>query len=118
MTLTVALEVAPELPREELVIETRSPFQGVKVSNLSPSLADQLRLDPGAKGVVIVDVANGSLGQRLGFQPGDVVLTVNNQKVDRGPATSTSSAASRPACGGSPSGAAASRCRWNCGARY
>ena len=60
MTVTVALEVAPELPRDELVIETRSPFQGAKVSNLSPSLADQLRLDPGAEGVVIVDVANGS----------------------------------------------------------
>ena len=64
-TVTVALEVAPELPRDELVIETRSPFQGVKVSNLSPSLADQLRLDPNAEGVVVVDVANGSIGQRL-----------------------------------------------------
>ena len=80
MTVTVALEVAPDLPRDEIVIETRSPFQGVKVSNLSPSLADQLRLDPGAEGVVVVDVANGSIGQRF-FQPGDVLLTVNNQKM-------------------------------------
>ena len=79
-TVTVALEVAPELPRDELVIETRSPFQGVRVSNLSPSLADQLRLDPNAEGVVVVDVANGSIGQRF-FQPGDVLLTVNNQKM-------------------------------------
>jgi Do/DeqQ family serine protease len=78
--VTVALEVAPELPRDEIVIESRSPFQGVKVSNLSPSLADQLRLDPGAEGVVVVEVANGSIGQRF-FQPGDVLLTVNNQKM-------------------------------------
>lgn len=82
MTVTVALEVAPELPRDEIVIETRSPFQGVKVSNLSPSLADQLRLDPGAEGVVVVDVVNGSIGQRF-FRPGDVVVTVNNQKMTR-----------------------------------
>ena len=82
MTVTVALEVAPELPRDEIVIEARSPFQGVKVSNLSPSLADQLRLDPGAEGVVVVEVANGSIGQRF-FQPGDVLLTVNNQKMTR-----------------------------------
>jgi Do/DeqQ family serine protease len=82
MIVTVALEVAPELPRDELVIEARSPFQGVKVSNLSPSLADQLRLDPGAEGVVVVEVANGSIGQRF-FQPGDVLLTVNNQKMTR-----------------------------------
>ena len=79
-TVTVALEVAPELPREELVIESRSPFQGVKVSNISPSLADQLRLDPGAEGIVVVDVANGSIGQRF-FQTGDVLVTVNNQKM-------------------------------------
>jgi S1-C subfamily serine protease len=80
--VTVALEVAPELPRDEIVIETRSPFQGVKVSNLSPSLADQLRLDPNAEGVVVVEVANGSIGQRF-FQPGDVLLTVNNEKMTR-----------------------------------
>jgi len=83
MTVTVALEAAPELPTEELIIESRSPFQGMKVSNLSPALADRLRLDPAAEGVVIVDIANGSLAQRLGFQPGDVVLVINNQKVTR-----------------------------------
>ncbi len=79
-TVTVALEAAPELPRDEIVIESRSPFQGVKVSNISPSLADQLRLDPGAEGVVVVEVANGSIGQRF-FQTGDVLVTVNNQKM-------------------------------------
>ncbi len=82
MTMTVALEAAPDLPRDEIVIESRSPFQGVKVSNLSPSLADQLRLDPGAEGVVVVDVANGSIGQRF-FKTGDLLLTVNNQKMTR-----------------------------------
>jgi Do/DeqQ family serine protease len=79
-TVTVALEAAPELPRDEIVIESRSPFQGLKVSNISPSLADQLRLDPGADGVVVVEVANGSIGQRF-FQTGDVLVTVNNQKL-------------------------------------
>jgi S1-C subfamily serine protease len=82
MMVTVALEVAPELPREEVLIESRSPFQGVKVSNLSPAIADQLRLDPGSEGVVVIDVANGSIGQRF-FQPGDLVLTVNSQKIGR-----------------------------------
>jgi type II secretory pathway component PulC len=31
---------------------------------------------------VVVEVANGSIGQRF-FQPGDVLLTVNNQKMTR-----------------------------------
>ena len=34
--LVIALQSAPETPREELVIQSRSPFLGVKVANLSP----------------------------------------------------------------------------------
>ncbi len=82
MTVTIALEAAPELPREEIIIESRSPFQGATVSNLSPALADQLRLDPAAEGIVIVEIANGSIAQRF-FQPGDVLQVVNNQKIAR-----------------------------------
>jgi Do/DeqQ family serine protease len=78
---SVALETLPDTPHDELVIGSPSPFQGSKVSNLSPALADDLRLDPTTQGVVIVDVANGSAAQRLGFQRGDVVLSVNNAKI-------------------------------------
>ena len=81
LTLNVALEAAPDTPHEELVIASPSPFQGAKVSNLSPALADRLRLDPSAQGVVIVEIANGSPAQSLGFQPGDLVLSVNNAKI-------------------------------------
>ena len=81
LTLNVALEAAPDTPHEELVIASPSPFQGAKVSNLSPALADRLRLDPAAQGVVIVEIANGSPAQSLGFQPGDLVLSVNNAKI-------------------------------------
>jgi Do/DeqQ family serine protease len=81
LALNVALEAAPDTPHEELVIASPSPFQGAKVSNLSPALADRLRLDPSAQGVVIVEIANGSPAQNLGFQPGDLVLSVNNAKI-------------------------------------
>src|SRR6266480_4013043 len=81
LALNVALEAAPDTPHEELVIASPSPFQGAKVSNLSPALADRLRLDPSAQGVVIVEIANGSSAQSLGFQPGDLVLSVNNARI-------------------------------------
>jgi Do/DeqQ family serine protease len=81
MTVHVALEAAPDRGRDELVIESRSPFQGAKVSNLSPALADELHLDLSAEGVVIVDIADGSPAQSLGFRRGDLVLTVNNAKI-------------------------------------
>ena len=80
-TVTVALEPLPDTPHDELVISARSPFQGAKVSNLSPALADDLRLDPSTDGVVITAVTEGSPAQSLGFMRGDLVLSVNNQKI-------------------------------------
>ena len=77
----VALESAPDTPHDEIVIGSPSPFQGARVSNLSPALADNMRLDASAQGVVIVDIANGSPAQRLGFQKGDLVLSVNNTNI-------------------------------------
>jgi len=79
--LAVALETAPETPREEIVIQSRSPFLGVKVANVSPALAEELRLDSTTEGVVVLDVSNGSTAQSLGFQRGDLVLSVNNEKI-------------------------------------
>jgi Do/DeqQ family serine protease len=83
LALNVMLEGLPDTAHEELVIALPSPFQGAKVSNLSPALADDLRLDPSAQGVVILDVASGSPAQNLGFQRGDLVVSVNNAKIAR-----------------------------------
>jgi Do/DeqQ family serine protease len=80
-TLKVALEIAPETPRDEILIQGRSPFTGVKVVNISPAVADELRLDSNAAGVVVSDVADGSLAQNLGFQRGDVITEVNGEKI-------------------------------------
>jgi Do/DeqQ family serine protease len=80
-TANVVLETAPEIAQDELVIGARSPFTGVKVSSISPALADELRLDVSAEGVVVLDVTNGSPAQSFGFRKGDIVLTVNNQKI-------------------------------------
>ena len=56
--LTVALEAAPDTGRDEIVLKGRSPFQGAKVANISPALADELRLDAGVEGVVITDLTD------------------------------------------------------------
>jgi Do/DeqQ family serine protease len=79
--LAVALQTAPDGPRDERVVEALSPFQGAKVSNLSPALAEELRLDTAIQGVVILDVMVGSAAQRVGFQRGDLVNTINNEKI-------------------------------------
>jgi Do/DeqQ family serine protease len=81
ITVNVALESLPDSAHEELVIESPSPFQGARVSNLSPALADDLRLDPAAEGVVVLEVAGGSPAQNLGLQRGDLVVSVNNARI-------------------------------------
>ena len=81
--LALALETAPELPRDEITIRSRSPFLGAKVANLSPALAEELRLDASTEGVVVLAVGDGSLAQSAGFRRGDIVLSVNGEKISR-----------------------------------
>src|ERR1700736_6106711 len=79
--LTVPLEVAPDSGRSEIVLNGRSPFQGAKVANISPAVADELHLDADTEGVVITDLADGGTAASVGFQKGDIILAVNNQKI-------------------------------------
>ncbi|MEZ5786184.1 MAG: Do family serine endopeptidase [Xanthobacteraceae bacterium] len=80
----VALETAPEYPRDELVVRGNSPFMGCKVVNLSPAVAEELSIDPAIVGVVIVDLTDGSPAHDMGFfRRGDVVISVNGRKIEK-----------------------------------
>jgi Do/DeqQ family serine protease len=82
-TVQVKLMSAPEGVRDEITIGANSPFAGAKIDNLSPAVADELRLDASSKGVVIVDVADGSLAQNIGFRRGDIIESVNDKKIEK-----------------------------------
>ncbi len=77
----VGLEPLPDTPRDEVEIKNHSPFAGATVANLSPALADELQLDPQTEGVAITDIADGSTAQGIGFHKGDIVVSVNGQKI-------------------------------------
>jgi len=79
--LTVPLETAPDTGRSEIVLTGRSPFQGAKVANISPALADELHLDADTEGVVVTDLADGGTAANVGFQKGDIITAVNSQKI-------------------------------------
>jgi Do/DeqQ family serine protease len=81
LRLAIPLEVAPDTGRDEIVVKGRSPFQGARVANISPALADELRLDGNAEGVVIVGVGEDAAAANVGFQKGDIILAVNGQRI-------------------------------------
>ena len=81
--LKVPLEVAPDTGRDEIELKSRSPFQGARVANISPALADELRLDSNAEGVVVVSVGENGLASNVGFQKGDVIVVVNGKTISK-----------------------------------
>ncbi len=80
--LPIRLAVAPETrPREPIKVRGRSPFTGATVMNLSPAVAEELSIELALDGVAIGEVEEGSPAQQLGFLKGDVILTVNGERV-------------------------------------
>jgi Do/DeqQ family serine protease len=79
----VELIAPPEIPpRDETLVQGRSPFAGLVIANLSPAVADELGLrSSSASGVVVLDVRGGP-AQRVGFRKGDVLVEVNGVALD------------------------------------
>jgi serine protease Do len=81
---SVTLGLPPEDPPRELTqIGGRNPLTGAKVENLSPAVATDLQMELMAKGVVVVSVSDGTPSGGYGFQPGDVVKSVNGIAITR-----------------------------------
>ncbi|MFN4284168.1 MAG: Do family serine endopeptidase [Alphaproteobacteria bacterium] len=82
LAVALPLEAPPEVPaRDEATIQGNVPLAGAKVANLSPALADELSLPTEASGVIVLDVARGTISSRLGLRPRDVVMSVNGADV-------------------------------------
>ncbi len=83
-SLNLALVKAPEdPPRNTRVLTGRHPFSGAEVSNLSPALAEELSVDSMQRGVIVVRMKRGSRAHRLGIQPRDIILSVNDHEISR-----------------------------------
>ena len=72
-------EVAEDLKKFGKV--ERSYTTGVHVQAIDPVMQRYLRL-PTSEGVIITDVEKRSSGERAGLQIGDVILEVDNQKIN------------------------------------
>lgn len=77
--LQVRLTTPPSTPKDERTLAGRQPLGGATVVNLSPATAENLGLNPFTTGVVVEKVQG--LAARLGFQAGDLVLSVNGKTI-------------------------------------
>jgi Do/DeqQ family serine protease len=83
VTVPVKVDSAPEtVPRDEQVLTGNGPFTGAKVVNLSPAVAQEIGLSGAASGVLVLDVAEGSVASQVGLEKGDRVLMLNDKKID------------------------------------
>ena len=81
MAVEIALRSAPQGASTDVRnLAGQHPLDGTRVTDISPALADELNLDE-EQGVVITQVRNGSIAARLGFRPGDVVLTIGDERI-------------------------------------
>jgi membrane-associated protease RseP (regulator of RpoE activity) len=79
--MPVKLGPAPETrPREPVKVAGRSPLAGLTVMNMSPAVAEDLAVESANEGVVVAEVEDGSNAAQVGFQKGDVIVQINNDK--------------------------------------
>ncbi len=88
MVLTVKIEIQPN---DLFAKRSRTPhktppklsaaLQGVSVGELSPELLEQLALEPGLSGVVILKVDPGSNAREAGLRKSDIILEVNRKTI-------------------------------------
>jgi Do/DeqQ family serine protease len=83
MKATINLEAPVEdPPRDARDLSGRHPLSGCKVANLSPAVAQEVGLDDDTReGVIVLEVQERTPAARIGVQRGDIVVSVNNEKI-------------------------------------
>jgi Do/DeqQ family serine protease len=80
-TVDVALRSAPAPGRDDVRnLSGAHPFDGARAANIVPAVADELGLED-EEGVVLLSVRPNSTAARLGFQAGDVVVQVGQDRI-------------------------------------
>ena len=80
--IDMAANVADQLIKDGKVHRARI---GIKLGVLTPVLAKQLGLEPGAKGILVDDVVPGSPAEKAGLKQGDVIVGFAGEKVTNRP---------------------------------
>jgi hypothetical protein len=82
VSVSVGLVAPPDVPAANRTwAPSASPLRGARVASLSPALAEELGLDSGLSGVVVLESGVGSGASRLGIKAGDIIRAINDREV-------------------------------------
>jgi Do/DeqQ family serine protease len=82
LAVDIALRAAPPAGRDDVRnLSGTHPFDGARVANILPAIADELGLDE-EDGVVILSVRPNSRAARIGFSAGDVIEQLGRAKIE------------------------------------
>jgi len=80
--IPILLRAPPDIPpRNDRWLTGLSPLSGAKAASLSPALAEEIGVDSGISGVVLLDVSAGSSADRLGLRAGDIIQAIDGQPI-------------------------------------
>lgn len=78
------LIAAPEtIPANETDLPNRSALGGAKVANLSPAVAQKIKIASDKQGVIVLDIQRGSPAAANRLRPGDIIREINGQEIIR-----------------------------------
>lgn len=76
---------AEEETKEKITPGKKDRFNlGVEISDSTPSVREKFKLDNDTKNPVIVAIENGSIAQKAGLKPGDILLSINKKEPKSG----------------------------------
>lgn len=80
--LPVKLTKEPEAkPQQKQTIKGDNPFEGAVVEEITPVMADKMRLREGSRGVIVTDVIANSQAARLGLRQRDIIRGINGNPI-------------------------------------
>lgn len=80
--IDVKLAKAPEVKEAApQVVEGDNPFAGAAVAELTPKLAQKLKLKSDVRGVVVAEIYARSPAARLGLRPADIIRGINGNPI-------------------------------------
>ncbi|MGO9390938.1 Do family serine endopeptidase [Rhodoblastus sp.] len=82
VVVSLNLVAAPENPPRDLIkIKGACPFAGASVVNISPATMEEFSIANSRDGVAVVDVEEGAPASMVGFQKGDIVVSLSGEKI-------------------------------------